>query len=226
MPEQPPPRFSRGASVLYRELVEGRQISHIKPATVVEDSEERLVLWTPAGSTVLYAEALHVDADGTRRWDRGWRLTETEWKADVIYVMWPGQMHKYEVRREPDGAVRSSKFSLQSAVRRTHLGFDRYGYKLHLLIAPDGRLSWKNEKDLALAIEQGRMTPAHGDAVRAAGEGFAAAVRRNQGPSTQGWETWRPDADLPHPTLPEDWGDLSMYPDDLAPERWADDLLA
>ena len=59
-------RFSRGQTILYRELVEQRQISHVKPATVVEDSDTQIVLWTPVGTPVLYPEVLQPSADGTR----------------------------------------------------------------------------------------------------------------------------------------------------------------
>ena len=223
--EQTSQFFDRGETALYRELVKGGQISHVKPASVVEDIQAQTVLWTPVGTPVLYPEALYRSADGARQWDRGWRLVEVPWRAEVLFVLWSGRMHTIEMRWDPDRVYQGCKISLQSKARRTRLGCDKYGYQLRIVIAPDGQWRWKNEAELDLAVEAGRLTPAQGAAIWAEGQRIVGEIERREGPWAAGWEKWRPDADLKAPTLPPDWGDLSMYEADFKPQIWADDLL-
>ncbi|NKB70830.1 MAG: hypothetical protein GKR89_27480 [Candidatus Latescibacteria bacterium] len=225
MPFEPTSIFGCGDTVLYRELIAGRQISHLKPATVVEDTPERIVLWPPVGTPVLYPEALHRSEDGVRQWDRGWRLVEVPWTAEVLFVMWPGKMHKIEMRWGQDRVFQGWKISLQSQLRRTRFSFDKYNYQLRVVVAPDSRWRWKNEGDLDLAVEAGRLTPEQREAIWAEGQRIVGEIERKAGPYAEGWEQWRPAADLKRPTLPSDWDDLSMYDEDFTPIQWADDLL-
>jgi hypothetical protein len=111
-------------------------------------------------------------------------------------------------------------------LRRTRLGFDKRDFQLDIVIQPDHQWRWKDEDELDLAIELGRLTPEQGNAIRAEGQRAVAELESNAGPYAAGWEHWQPGADLSFPKLPSDWGDLSMYIGSSDPILWGNDLLS
>lgn len=71
---------------------------------------------------------------------------------------------------------------------------------LDVLAFPDGTWRWKDEDELAEAVELGIWTEAEAAGIRAEGERVIA-----ERPWPTGWEDWRPPADWGPLDLPEDW---------------------
>ncbi len=216
-------KLNRGATGLHREFDEHGKISHVKPGTVIENSATQFALWTPIGTPVLYGELLQGTADGPRRWDQGWRLAERIWRSEILSILRPGKLGKTELKWDKDRIFQGWKVNLMSKGRRTSLGYDTYPYQLAIVIAPDGTWHYKNETELDYAVEIGRLTREEGDAVRVEGERVVAAIDDIIAVSPDDWA--RSFEHLPHPTLPENWGDLTMYGDAPNSRHWACDLF-
>lgn len=205
------PTFERGETILYREIDEHGQITDVKPVAVVEDSAVQIVFWLPLHTPTMKPELLNPTAEGPRRWDLGWRLVEAVWRTEMLIVIKPGQRRATFVRWSSDRVFYGWYINMQSALKRTTLGFDMRDYQLDILVDPEGNWRWKDEEELELAIDLGRMTPAQGEAVRREGQRAIAELENKAGPCADGWEDWQPSDDLKRPTLRSDWDDLSMY---------------
>ena len=111
---------------------------------------------------------------------------------------------------------------LTSKGRRTSLGYDTYPYQLAVVIAPDGTWCYKNERELDYAVEIGRLTQEEGDAIRAEGKRVVSEIDDIVAVCPDDWI--RSFEHLPHPTLPKNWDDLTMYGDTPNSHQWARDL--
>jgi hypothetical protein len=216
-------KFQRGVTGLHRELTEQSEISHVKPGTVVEDSESKFVLWTPVGTPVLYAESMQSITDGSRRWDESWQLTESIWRSEVLSIFRPGKIGKTELKWDNGRVFQGWKVSLVSRGRRTLLGCDTYPYQLAVVIAPDGTWHYKNEKELDYAVEIGRLTQEERDAIRAEGECIVSELDDIVAVCPD--DRIKSFENLGHPTLPANWDDLTMYGDAPNSRDWTSDLF-
>ena len=115
-------RFDRGMTGLHREIVEHGTISHVKPGTVIEDSETQFVLWTPVGTPVLYAELIQGTTDCLRKWDQGWRLVERIWRSEVLSILRPGKLGKTELKWDKDRVFQGWKVALRVKADAPHSG--------------------------------------------------------------------------------------------------------
>ena len=158
---------------------------------MVEDSQDLLALWLPPGAPCLrpaVRERLPYDQP----------LVERPWQAPgVLQLVRPGDAHAVWVSDE------SWYVNLQEPFRRTPLGIDTADQLLDLVRTRDGRWRWKDEDELAAAVEQGYLSDAEAAAVRAEAERVIALD-----PFPTGWEDWEPNPDWSLPALPARWDEL------------------
>ena len=219
------PRFRRGETVLYRGLDEHGQVIDVKPVVVVEDADAQVVLWLPLGTPTIKPELLKPSVERPRRWDHGWRLVESTWRvAEALIVIRPGEFRAIWVSWSHERVFQGWSVNIQSRLRRTHLGFDIQDYQLDILVEPDRSWRLKDEDELALAVELGRLTAVQGEAVRAEGQRAVDEIERNEAAYADGWENWRPNGEFKPPKLIPGWDDVSMYSDTDGPKVWRDDL--
>ena len=204
-------RFSCGQTILYREIDEHGQIIDVKPVTVIEDAGAQIVLWLPVKTPTMKAELLSATVEGPRSWELGWYLVKSVWRTEVLIIIKPDQRRATLVRWTKARAFCGWYINMQSALKRTYLGFDMRDYQLDILVDTDRSWRWKDEDELELAIHLGRMTQAQGAAVEREGQRAIAELENNAGPCADGWENWQPSGDLKRPQLSPDWNDLSMY---------------
>jgi len=90
--------------------------------------------------------------------------------------------------------------NMQAPLRRSPFGFDSLDHVLDIVVRPDGAWHWKDEDELAEAVELGLFTPRQADEIRAEGERAIAALACKL---PTGWEDWAPDPGWPPLSLPE-----------------------
>jgi predicted RNA-binding protein associated with RNAse of E/G family len=196
-------RFSSGEAVTLRETWSGR-VFYARPATVVEDTAVRSVFYVPPVVRSLEPE----DEDGTtlRIPDRDWRLEDREVRHNpflsfafpdtsyAILASWDAKTYEF----------RGWYINLQSPLRRTDVGFDTREHVLDVLIPPDrSSWAWKDEDELAQAVEEGLFTEDEAARFRAAGERAVEQVLLREPPFDRDWEAWRPDPAWETPELSE-----------------------
>jgi predicted RNA-binding protein associated with RNAse of E/G family len=95
--------------------------------------------------------------------------------------------------------------NLQAPLRRTPLGFDTVDHALDVIVELDGSWAWKDEDELAEAVEQGLFTVEEAERFHADGERAIARILDREPPFDRDWSSWRPDPDWPMPTLQTGW---------------------
>jgi uncharacterized protein len=204
--------FPEGASILYRVVDEHGKINDVKPVKVIEDSRARTVLWLPQGTPTLKPELLHPTRSGPRRWDKGWRLVESFWRrSEALIIIQGSQSRAVWLKWSKDRNFLGWDINLQSPLCRTHLGFDIEDHQLDIVVEPNRQWRWKDEDELALAIERGRLTVEQAQEVRREGEAAVTDIEAFRSPFCDGWERWRPGPELQMPILSPAWNDVSMY---------------
>jgi hypothetical protein len=197
-------RWEPGDAVALREVWRGA-IFEARPATVVEDTPDQVVLYVRPGAQV----AVAVDDGGNelRIPDRPWHLELREVRAySILSFAWPDTPYAVLLRRDPDGNVRDWYVNIQEPLRRTELGFDTVDHALDVLIAQDRTSwSWKDEDELAEAIAAGLFTDEDARAFRAAGVRGLERVVRGEPPFDRDGRTWRPDPTWRAPELMPGW---------------------
>ena len=200
------PYFEYGTCILYREVDEFGEVIDVKPVTVVEDTGERVVFWLPIGTPTIKSELLHPSSGGPRRWDLGWKLVRSVWKnSDALVIIQPTQGRAIWVKWSREGEFAGWYVNIQSPLRRTNKGFDIQDFQLDILVAPNRQWQWKDEDELALAVELGRMTATQAKAVQEEGERAVLDIEANRAPYCEHWRHWRPPEELKLPVLPSDW---------------------
>jgi predicted RNA-binding protein associated with RNAse of E/G family len=119
-----------------------------------------------------------------------------------------GAAHSVYVTWGKDGELVGWYVNLEEPWRESPFGFDTTDHLLDVWIDPDRGWRWKDEDELAEAVELGLFTPAKADAIRAEGERAIERIEAWSTPFDEGWETWRPDPDWPLPELPDSWDAL------------------
>lgn len=195
-------RWSSGDAVLLRELWSGRVFA-ARPAIVVADEPGQTMLFVPG--RVSCGLPIGDDGEELRLPDRPWHLEVRDRGANpILSFAWPDT--RYAVLRwsTPEGAP-VWYVNLQDPLRRTPLGFDTVDHALDVLVGLDGTWRWKDEEELAEAVDLGLFTDEEAAAFRAEGQRAAARILDREPPFDHDWSGWRPDPSWPTPSLPEGW---------------------
>jgi hypothetical protein len=207
------PRYKRGDVILKRGVDERLRIIDVKPMTVVEDAKDRLLAWLPLETQTIRPRLIEHEPGTPRRWvDGNWKLIESFWQwAELLIIVQKDERRETWVCWDAERRFQGWCVNMQSPLRRTHLGFDIWDHQLDILVTPDRSWQWKDQDELDLSVELGRMTAEQAASVREEGARAVADIEANRSPYCDGWEEWAPDG-LPRPTMRPAWDDRSMYP--------------
>ena len=178
------------SDAVWRDVHRGR-VWRAQACRVVEESDELLALWIPAGAPA------KVPAGGLRIPGDEWELEDAVSTREHLHVARPGRAHSILLHWTPAGALDYWYVNLERPLVRTPLGVDTFDEKLDLIVRPDGSYRWKDEDELEQAAAVGLLDA---DAVRAEAQRVL-----DEWPFPTGWENWRPDPSWPVPQLPEGW---------------------
>jgi len=178
----------------------------IVPLTVVSDTADLTAHFIPCGTRYLS----RAFPDGSRlprvmtvddfrsyhsilslkSWKRHALVTTTPTSASAIRAWWTG-----------DWMFGGWYVNLQEPLRRTATGFVTEDHFLDILVAPGLTWTWKDEDELDLAVERGRLTLAKARAIRIEGERVIDLVERAAFPFDGSLVDWRPDIAWSLPVL-------------------------
>jgi uncharacterized protein len=107
--------------------------------------------------------------------------------------------------RNEDMKLRSWYINLEQPLCRFPLGFDYLDEMLDIIVSPDlSAWRWKDEDELAEAIEYGMVTKERAAYLYREGERVANWIQSGKS-SFNGWENWKPDPAWQAPVLPAGW---------------------
>ena len=193
-----------GDQTLFRFVWPWRVFSAL-PSTVVE-SGERIVLWIAGATSVRWppGRRIPIPKIAAGRWEH----IETEWYGGRLMLFEPGASHSIYVSWGRSGEFAGWYVNLEDPWRRSRFGLDTTDHLLDITVDPDRTWRWKDEDELAEAVEIGLFSRERADEIRAEGERAVERIEAWTSPFDEGWESWRPDPEWPLPELPEDWDQL------------------
>ena len=198
-------RYRPGDAVAIRELWRGR-VWYARPATVVRDDDHVTMLHV-RGRATAKEPVDHLGTPLRIPIVPEWTFRDTErgdnWNLSFAF---PDTPYSVILGYEADGTFREYYVNLQTPLVRTEIGFDTVEHILDVTIAPDRtRWAWKDEDELAEAIEAGLFTTEDAGWFHYWGERAVEHVLLREPPFDQEWAGWRPDPAWKEPVLPADW---------------------
>lgn len=188
-----------GDAVVLRLVWRGRARNLI-PATVVDDTEERVILYVAHGTVCLWPTRSRAAelADGA-----GWGHAERVWRGHALVFAPAGAAHAPTAVWDRDWAFRQWKINIQEPLRRTPVGFDTMDHILDVVVGPDLAWRWKDEELFEEAVGLGVYSAEEEAAIRQEGERAAEALVQRMPALAKRWEPWRPDPAWTVPVLPK-----------------------
>jgi len=203
-------RWDAGAQVVWRSRP-GGEIGFVFAAVVLEDGPSFTALFQPKGAPCKRRSGERSGPAGRQMLPGGWegRHDDRAFAGPSTARVHPVGSgfavlrHWDEHRRRYQGWY----VNLERPWRRTPIGFDSRDDVLDLTVADDlSHWQWKDEEELAWAVEVGTMSRLDADQARAAGEAAIEAIERRAWPFDQeAWTRWAPPRRLSVPKLPDEW---------------------
>jgi uncharacterized protein DUF402 len=204
-----------GETVVWRSIDQkGHAVGTALPWIVVRHDQRTVVLFMAPGTTFKLRTGRY---GGPRdrmllEWDGGYE--DRVWKDTTALMLHRfGDAHSFWLAR--DAATRELAWwyvNLEEPWRQTAIGFDSRDNLLDLWSGPDGKWHWKDEDELAWAIENGWMPADRDRELRAEGERALERFRRRDEPLDGEWLGFGPDPTWKVPVLPDGWRDLEPRP--------------
>lgn len=170
------------------------------PHRYVGEWDGRIAIYCSPGNQ---GKGLTRGADGyLKRWITDAPPQDLTWeRGGVLRFERPGSAYSVEVCWDTDWRVAGWYVNLQSPAVFDGRRLDTTDWVLDIWIpAETGEPQWKDEDELAEAIELGVFDARSAAKVRAEGERVIA-----ERPWPTGWENWRPPPEWNPLPLPEDW---------------------
>jgi uncharacterized protein len=193
--------FEPGESAALREIWDGR-IWSARPVTVVEDAEEQITLFIPAGAHWM---APFRNGRRLKIQEAEYELIEQPYEAHVLSFAWPANPAAVLLFYGSDWSPSYWYVNLEDPLRRSPVGFDTLDHKLDVIVELDGSWRWKDEDQFVEIIERGLLDPEEGTLLRAEARDAVRRIVERERPFDRDWFRWRPDPAWPTPTLPDGW---------------------
>jgi hypothetical protein len=199
--------FEPGSQILHR-FLQGGQPKDVRPVTVLADDDRGLVLWLADGTPTMTA-CLPGGIDlrtvtKPEMFGQPWQSAPHTWRNDVLMVLPPDAPYAVWSFFDPGGEFLCWYANLQSPYRRWPGGIDLVDHQLDLVVTPGHDVQWKDEDELAAAVEAGWLSEAESDAIYAEAHRLAALAKAGDPPFTDVRHALRPGT-LDIPELPDGW---------------------
>jgi hypothetical protein len=160
---------------------------------VLEDTDERTVLWFPTGFRSCMGDDLFGD----------WTYRKRRGRRPQLRITHAGDPFSVFLFQREDGSLRGWYVNLERPQRRTPRGFDYEDDLLDVWVPVGAEPELLDEDELEEAVRRGFVS----------GE-RAAEIRKNADrvvadpPWPTGWEDWQPEPGWQIPDLPPGWDEL------------------
>lgn len=214
-------RWEPGETIVHHEVWADR-VWAARPLVVVDDTEEGLDLWIPAG-TRRKVPAPPPDATGRERDPGGlpteashrgvvenlrrgtWAYTDHVWDVSSRWILRPGDWYAVWVSWLPSGEHLGWYVNFQRPYRRTSLGIEAMDLMLDLVVEPDRTWRWKDQHEFEQLERLGLLDDDSVERVRRSREVVVASIEAGRPPFCDPYPQWTPNGDWPIPTLPAGW---------------------
>ncbi len=185
-------RFEPGEWIDLREVWDG-QTWELRRGIVVRDEPEVIAVYTPPAIPAMVAAG----PDGTRLRipPPQWELVPAATPADRRFLAAhaPGADHSVLAIWDDEWQLLQWYINLETDLVRTETGFEYTDHFLDVIVEPGmSSWRWKDEDELAEAVERGLVTPGEAGEYRLEGERAVEWLLARRAPYDEAWEDWRP----------------------------------
>jgi hypothetical protein len=192
-----------GTPVTLREVWQGRVLA-ARPVRVVEDvPHHHRAFWFAPGTHWKNDPRDHGEV---RFLDVAWELEDSALERGVLSFSFPETAYAVLMSTDETGAFTGYYVNIESPLRPWAGGFDYTDWFLDVRIPIDrSTYEWKDEEELAEAVDRGLVTPEMAIGIRWAGERAIEHILLREPPFDAGWEAWVPDPTWTPTSLAEGW---------------------
>jgi hypothetical protein len=184
-----------------------------RPLVVVDDADDRLLLWIPRGTVRKVPVTPLSRDDPADRSQRAienlaredWAYGEHVWDVSCLWILTPGAWHGVWVSWDPSGRHHGWYVNLQRPFTRTPIGIEAMDLALDVVVEPDRTWRWKDEEEFEKLVDRSIFDSATASRVREEAETVIGRIEDAQAPFCEPWPSWRPDPRWPIPSLPPGW---------------------
>ena len=174
---------------------------------VVRDDEDSLVAWLAPGTPVLrpvLADGRELrDAPPAQMFVAPRAVGRSAWRgAGILKIAPTGSDWSVWLFWDDAWSFRGWYVNLEDPHRRDGGSVYTQDRVLDLWVTPARAITWKDEDELAVAVETGRWSRDDAECFRSDARAVERLVRAWASPFRDGWEGWRPDPAWPTPRLP------------------------
>jgi hypothetical protein len=211
----PNPRWTPGETVLLQEVWHGR-LWAARPLIVVDDSDERLLLWCPIGTIRKVPAPPPTRPRPATRVEHvtkalalgDWVFADHEWDVSTLWLIEPDSWHATWVSFLSDGSHLGWYVNFQEPCRRTRNGIQAMDLMLDILVSPNRTWRWKDHDEFEAVVAAGLYSEATVLAVRHEAESVIQRIEKQSTPFDESWAAWRPPARWAIPVLPNGWDQI------------------
>jgi hypothetical protein len=217
-------RWRPGDTIVHHEVWRGR-VWAARPLTVVEDGDDRLLLWMPhgtvrkvpappPGATGRERDPLGLPSEASHRGvvqnlERGgWAHTDHVWDVSTLWVLAPGAWQATWVSWLPSGEHLGWYVNFQRPYRRTATGIEAMDLMVDIVVDPDRSWRWKDRAEFEQCAARGLFDAEVVGSVQAEAAAVIAAISAARPPFSSAWPAWVPPEPWPAPALPCGWSDV------------------
>ncbi len=204
-----------GQTVVHQEIWNNR-IWAARPLTVVEDTDQRTLLWLPHGTIRKVPITPPERPDPVTISDRtianlhhsDWALGEHEWDVSSLWILRPRDWYSIWVSWQANGDHLGWYLNVQRPMRRNPIGFEAMDLMLDVIVEPDLSWRWKDLDEFEEILQLQIFDYELGSRARRSALGVIADIEAHHPPFAEPWPSWRPDPQWPIPTLPDGWDQI------------------
>jgi uncharacterized protein len=198
--------FKPGQIVALRTVWKGK-IWAGGPEIVVRDTPELLALYILPGAWCKWPHTIDGGRIKPRLKARGEYIVKDHiWdRFNCLRLKIPGSDYSVELFFNLDMVLHAWYINMETPFYRYPAGFEYTDEELDIVIKPDlSAWRWKDEEELAEAVNCGLISKDRAAYLYAEGERVAKWIMSGNSPFN-GWENWRPDPAWQVPVFPEGW---------------------
>jgi len=215
------PRWRSGDTIVHQEVWADR-VWAARPLVVVDDADQGLVLWIPAGTrrkipapppgvtgrerdpAGLPTEASHRGV--IENLVRGeWTHTDHVWDVSSLWMLRPDAWYAVWVSWLSNGEHLGWYVNFQRPYRRTSLGIEAMDLMLDLVVHPDRSWRWKDQHEFDQLVQLNLIDDDTIQHLRREAAAVVASIEEGASPFCAPWPDWTPEPDWPIPALPSNW---------------------
>lgn len=176
------------------------------PVYVVEDTDDGLVTYIPAGAQLGFVDGEWPTRDGRHPWYR-----KVTWQGHgCLMVQRPGDPYAvWHFWSGPNRDFACWYINLQAAFVRTEIGYDTQDFELDFIVSPDGSYVVKDAEVLDDRVSEGRFTFELVEWVRELGAQVVEELDAGRQWWDGSWSGWTPPPEWRNLRLPEGWAEAA-----------------